>query len=454
MKKYKSLIASTLIATAMILSPSASFAESGGNAHSNSIWNRITNFFEGRTIADNDNAPTITGITAPTVLKAGEVGTWVVKAVDDNNGTLSYAVDWGDSSDISSRIFGRQSQPTFVQDATFTHSYSKDGKYTVTFTVSSSIGGDATSKVTVLIGEGTIVNAPVISNLNITNIKTNQATINWTTDVKANSAVLFSKTSPVNTSSKPDVLRNAKVLNHKIVLNRLQSNTKYYLIVKSANRNGTTTSSETSFVTLETKNDGQSPVITSLNGPKTIKVGDTETVTVNAYDPNNGTLSYGVDWGDTTTLLSPLSKLSQPTFIQSTTFSHVYNTVGTYTATFTVTDTDGNKDTSSMKIEVTPTSVDNVNPVISNVRVLTGTSTSTIYWNTDETTKSVVYYSPNTHVDVNDSNTPSVINNSFTKGHSLNISGLTSNTIYHFVIKSVDASNNTTISSEYAFITN
>jgi PKD repeat protein len=347
------------------------------------------------------------------------------------------------------------SQPIFVQDSTFTHTYTKTGKYTIVFTVNNSEGLETTSTVTVYVTGEQTLNAPVMSNLEVKSIKQHKATINWTTDVKANSVVYFSKISPVDTSVNSNVSRKALVLNHKIELKKLEANTKYYVVVKSTNKAGTTTSSETSFTTPPITTDTSAPVITGLTGSNSIKVGETETVTVNAYDPKNGTLSYSADWGDTNLITkNAISVSEKPIFVQSATFSHVYSSPGTYTATFTVENSDGKKDSSSMKILVTLLSVDITNPLISEVRTLTGSTTSTISWTTNEPSTSEVFYSTNTPVDVNSSLTPSIISKLLVTKHSLNMSGLSPSTIYHFVIKSADESSNTTISSESSFITN
>jgi hypothetical protein len=203
-----------------------------------------------------------------------------------------------------------------------------------------------------------ITTAPVISNLTATSARPHRATIIWNTDVKSNSQVWFSKTSPVDTTGAANITRNSKIINHKIVLTKLDENTKYYVIVKSTDKIGTTTSSEVSFTTTKETVVAPAPV------------------------------------------------------------------------------------------------VDTTNPVISNIQTLSGSTTGTISWTTDETAKSSVYYSTVTPLDVNAVTTLSVVNASLATNHSLNITGLTSGTVYHFIIKSADASNNTAVSSEGSFITN
>ena len=379
MKKLTSFIAGSLMITAIVLTPIASYADNNKNekkgedrnkkvsvedkfrakftkkSNSNSIWNRMNNFWGKHVNADSKSnlRPIITSMTTPTVLKVGETGTWEIKATDPQNSTLTYGVDWGDNA---VQPLAQSDRAVFLQTSTFTHSYAKAGKYNIKFSVSNSAGIQTTTTTTVrVIGE-------VVT-------------------------------------------------------------------------------------------DNRTPVIKSLNGAKTILVGQTETVTVKAYDPQNTALTYSVNWGDSTSI-TPLSRAASPVYLQTATFDHVYSTPGTYTATFTVTNSAGLTTSSSMNITVTAVVVvDTTAPVMSDVIVKSGLSTSTISWNTDEASTSKVFYSIGTPVDTSASATLSVSDASLVKKHSLNIAGLTANTLYHFKIVSVDGSNNMSTSSEATFAT-
>ncbi|MBU6231288.1 peptidoglycan-binding protein [Patescibacteria group bacterium] len=95
-------------------------------------------------------SPVISGIDAPTALAVGQTGTWTVHASDPQNGALSYSVDWGDSQ--PGYAPSAQAAWQFVQTATFTHTYSYAGTYTVRFTVRDSQGLTAQSSATVNVG--------------------------------------------------------------------------------------------------------------------------------------------------------------------------------------------------------------------------------------------------------------------------------------------------------------
>lgn len=419
------------------------------NQKSNVFGKFLSAWFGARVYAapQADRGPSISGITSPTVLKVGEEGTWKVNASDPNNGNLSYFVDWGDESSINP--LAKMANPAFVQTSTFTHAYAKEGKYTVKFIVSSENGKQSKSSVTVHV-TGNATNLPVISDFSAVSKNPRNATITWKTDIRSSSMVWYSTTTPVVTTGDPQISRNANArkLGHKIVLTKLLPDTTYYVVVGSANKNGKTLSGELSFKTPAQKSD--SPVITSLSGASTIVAGQTETVTVNAYDPKNGSLTYSVDWGDTMSLKA--LSVAQPVFIQSATFEHVYMNAGEYTATFTAQNSAGQKASKSMKIVVTAVA-DSTGPVISNIATKVSISGSTITWTTDEATKSEIYYAAITPVDVNSNATAKVSDSNMTKEHSLNISGLASGALYHFVIKSTDGSNNSSLSAEGSFTT-
>ena len=379
-QKLKSFLAVSLMAITIASLPYVALAKNGNHEgknnevkienrtkinSNNSIWGRVFgNWFEdkSKTSLIASTEPNISGITAPIILKTGQVGTWTVNASDSQNGSLSYAVDWGEKLPFS--LLTKMASPTFVQTSTFSHAYAKPGTYTVKFTVSNESGASTTGTTTVRVLGRSLQVTPVISNLAVKSDKPHKAVITWDTDVRANSLVWFSKTSPVDTSGKPvrgNMLRFGKTLNHKIELNRLEANTKYYIVVGSANGAGMTLSSEASFTTPDVS-DKQAPVIKSLTGKKEVKVGEEVTVTINAFDPNNGSLSYSADWGENPTMTkTALMAQSKPIFVQTSTFNHIYLKAGTYTTTFTVENSLGKKVSSSMKIIVTEVADDATN---------------------------------------------------------------------------------------------
>ncbi len=94
------------------------------------------------------------------------------------------------------------------------------------------------------------------------------------------------------------------------------------------------------------------PVISGLDAPTTLAVGETGTWTVKAYDPENGSLSYSVVWGDEVNATQGFSSTPAPAITQSATFTHVYNQAGTFTPTFLVRDNTGLDAKTSATVQV------------------------------------------------------------------------------------------------------
>lgn len=96
--------------------------------------------------------PIIHGVSGPTTLKIREVGTWIVKASDPEQGILSYSVRWGDEG-ITGAYSAAQKAWSYTQSAEFTHSYASAGTYNPTFTVTDNQGFSAKTSISVQIGE-------------------------------------------------------------------------------------------------------------------------------------------------------------------------------------------------------------------------------------------------------------------------------------------------------------
>ena len=93
--------------------------------------------------------PAINGITAPTVLKVNETGTWSITASDPENGSLSYSIDWGEAVCPTGYVCTASSGSSFSQTSSFTHSYASPGIYTVKVTVTDAAGLKAQTSSTV-----------------------------------------------------------------------------------------------------------------------------------------------------------------------------------------------------------------------------------------------------------------------------------------------------------------
>ncbi len=97
--------------------------------------------------------------------------------------------------------------------------------------------------------------SPVITNVTVTHITNNSATITWTTEEIADSVVNYGIDSVIYTEAKSDSLF---VINHSIALTQLSSGTNYYFAVNSTDRSDNSVeSSEYRFSTTGKTNHSQ-----------------------------------------------------------------------------------------------------------------------------------------------------------------------------------------------------
>jgi hypothetical protein len=95
----------------------------------------------------------------------------------------------------------------------------------------------------------------------------------------------------------------------------------------------------------------QPPSITSVSGPTIVSLNQVGTWMISAYDPEAGSLTYSVQWGDEV-YLAPNSFAGNQVFTQTGTFTHVYAQPGVYTLVFTVTDQSGAAAQSRLTVSV------------------------------------------------------------------------------------------------------
>ena len=94
------------------------------------------------------------------------------------------------------------------------------------------------------------------------------------------------------------------------------------------------------------------PPIASFSGPTTLTVRQTGTWTIQASDPENGSLSYRVAWGDELKAVPAASAPAREAFVQTTTFTHTYSAAGTYTIIVVVRDASGQEAKTSTTVRV------------------------------------------------------------------------------------------------------
>ncbi len=101
------------------------------------------------------------------------------------------------------------------------------------------------------------------------------------------------------------------------------------------------------------------PIIDGVSGPSYLNLNETGTFSVRARDPENGSLSYRVQWGDEGSIFND-SVLSS-SFNQTATFTHSYNRSGVFLIKFSVTDSQGLTANASLTVNVGTTGNGNNN---------------------------------------------------------------------------------------------
>jgi len=160
-------------------------------------------------------------------------------------------------------------------------------------------------------------------------------------------------------------------------------------------------------------NDSRFPVINGIDAPTALSIGETGNWNVRATDPQNGTLSYSVDWGDVMMYAAvacpagysctPIAGMtSAPTIQQGSTFTHSYSDARTYNVKFTVTNSAGLTAQSSATVQVGTSGASPLNVISPNGgEVWQKGTTQVIRWNapyyfraTYADLKLVPYYQP------------------------------------------------------------
>jgi hypothetical protein len=271
--------------------------------------------------------PVITSTGGPTSINVNQQGTWTISAYDPDGNTLTYNVVWGDEE---SR--GMQPSSTYGSTATFQHTYSQAGTYTIIFSVKDS--GQAVTQSTLTV--------------QVTGTASSQCTdsdggINYR--IKGETKPC---TNAADCEPKVDYCSSAGTAS---------SDDSYTLTEYYCGGSGRNVVTATTYRCPYGCSDGacksqlegnRPPVITSLDGPREIDAGETGTWTVKAYDPDGTHLMYSVNWGDN----DRTGEISQAKESTTATFQHTYAREGRYTITFRVTDKDGKTATRSTSVVV------------------------------------------------------------------------------------------------------
>ncbi len=319
---------------------------------------------------------------------------------------------------------------------------------TYKFAVSATDGSGNTSEqsdpITVVITDVIVpdTSAPIISSIAVNPGETS-ATITWSTNEDASSIVEYGRTISYGTTTEEDVL--PMVTQHSVTITGLTQNTAYHFDVKSKDASGNTgTSSDNTFTTdTAVVILPATPAITSSNP-------------ISGSNNNSPKLLGSADAGTTVALYTTVSCSGSPVASGTAaafaspglTVSVADNSTTTFRST--ATDSSGNVSGCSSGFSYTEVTPDATDPVISSIGVTPTQTTATITWTTNEASSSSVDYGTTTSYTNSTSETnisPKVTN------HSVTITGLAANTLYHFSVKSKDAAGNIGASSDNFFTT-
>jgi hypothetical protein len=129
------------------------------------------------------------------------------------------------------------------------------------------------------VDNGSNAGAPAVSDVNVSGIGENGATVTWDTDQAASSQVFYGTTTSYDASTTLD---STEVMSHSVALDNLAAGTTYHFMVESTNGNGTGTSSDQMFTTATSS----STVSLALLGIDTVRG------TANA----DGSFADGFEW--------------------------------------------------------------------------------------------------------------------------------------------------------------
>jgi glucose/arabinose dehydrogenase/mono/diheme cytochrome c family protein len=315
---------------------------------------------------------------------------------------------------------------------------------------------------------------PVISSVSASNITTNAATINWTTDEASDSQVEYGLDAGYGATSTLDA---SLVTSHRVTLSNLQANTTYHYRVKSKDAAGnlavssdftlTTSSTLQAFdVTLEAEN---MPIKT--NGdlrPQIWVLWENGYIAENVNFPDTRPYQFTLramgnlvedEWSQAELRIDQDAKAVITVSADGLTEFTVEFTVdaGAHEVAIAfINDLDSPPDNRNLYVDWLriqsagsgPT--DTQPPFLSNVvsRNLT-TSSATINWTSDEASDSQVEYGLTASYG---SSTP--LDAALVISHSVTLSNLQPNTTYHYRVKSKDAAGNLTVSGDFSFTTN
>jgi len=277
---------------------------------------------------------------------------------------------------------------------------------------------------------------PVLSEIITSGITQAGATISWNTDEAADGQVDYG-TSAAYGNTKAVVTMGTS---HVLQLTNLAADTLYHFRVKSRDAAGNlAVSGDYTFTTSATADDSP-PVLSEIAASGITH--SAATVTWSTNEPANSVVEYGTTTGYGMTASSGAMVASHALGLSGLSAgTHYHYRVKSQDAA-------GNLAASDDSTFTTTAAPDTTLPVLSGIAASGIThSAATISWLTDEAANSQVDYGTTTGYGSTASSGAMVTS------HSLQLGGLTPNTLYHYRVKSQDAAGNLAVSEDFTFTT-
>lgn len=289
-------------------------------------------------------------------------------------------------------------------------------------------------------GAGALQPPPSISNVVVSNVTTNSATITWDTDVVATSTVGYS----TDTNYGTEIGSPSYTTSHSMSLTGLTAETTYYFQVLSRDaRNNTGSSTDSATQNFTTLADTTPPVISNLTA---VATSDQAAVTWTTDEPANSLVEYGasVSLGSATTLDTDLVQGHAVTLTNLTPDTTYYYRVKSA-------DAKSNQATSDTQtFTTTETTTDITAPTISSISVSNITSTGAIIsFTTNEAAHGLIEYGETTSYDRGENNGIATTKTS----HSINLYNLPPATTINYRVVARDDSGNRGLSANATFTT-
>lgn len=302
-----------------------------------------------------------------------------------------------------------------------------DGPYTLRAVARDAAGNVATSTgVTIAID-----NTPVLATAIASTTSTSSATVSWNTAEAATSTVQYGLTTSYGSQAT-----SSGTSTHSVSLSSLTEFTVYHFRITTIDAAGNSTS--TADMTFRTV-DGTGPVFSAIASSTT---DTTALITWNTDELSDSRVVYGTASGNyglsssSAALVTTGHSISLSGLTQSTLY---YFRIVSKDAALNIS-------TSSEMTFTTAAAPDTDAPTASNVIVTPSANSATVTWDTNEAATSTFRYSLNTSYNLASTSTG-------TSSHSVSITGLVSNTLYHYVVVSRDPSGNTATTTDATFMT-